>query len=84
MGREKVVSFRATAWHVARLDEMRRDSVPDGRPGRSVSEVIRGAIALMWKQRSAFASRDERALSEGGCARCRYCPNINDAQVKNG
>lgn len=51
MGREKVVSFRATGWHVDRLNDLRVVDVPDGEPPRSASAVMREAIALMWRQR---------------------------------
>ena len=50
MGREKVVSFRATGWHVDRLNDLRSVDVPDGEPPRSASAVIRDAIAQMWRQ----------------------------------
>ncbi len=51
MGREKQVSFRATGWHVDRLNDLRGQGVADGDPPRSMSAVIRDTITLLWEHR---------------------------------
>lgn len=46
------MSFRATGWHVERLERLRLKGIPKGARPKSMGAVIREAIALLWEQHS--------------------------------
>ena len=51
MGKEQKLSFRATPWHIKQLEELRAEGLLSGSPLRSISEVMREALTLLWEYR---------------------------------